>query len=68
MHPVKANADGSFTYLFIMDSYVKGADYEIESLIKKMYGAKQGAEYYKLFEGAILPGKDVGYLVTQSKD
>ena len=46
---------------------IKGADYDIESLIKKMYGAKQGAEHYKLFEGA-LAGKDVGYKVIQSKD
>lgn len=51
MHPIKANADGSYTYLFIMDPYIKGEDYDIESLIKKMYGAKQGAEHYKLFAG-----------------
>ena len=68
MHPTKANADGSYTYLFIMDPYIKKADYGIPSLTKKMYGSKQGAEYYKLFEGAVVPGKDVGYLVTQSKD
>lgn len=68
MHPTKANADGSYTYLFIMDPYIKGADYEIPSLIKKMYGSKQGTEHYKLFEGAVVAGKDVGYLVTQSKD
>ena len=68
LHPTKANPDGTYTYLFIMDPLIKGADYDIESVIKKMYGAKQGADYYKLFEGAILPGKDVGYKVTQSKD
>ena len=68
MHPTKANADGSYTYLFIMDPYIKGANYGIPSLIKKMYGPKQGAEYYKLFEGAVVAGKGVGYVVTQSKD
>ena len=67
MHPTKANADGSYTYLFIMDPLIKGADYDIESLIKKMYGPQQGAVHYKLFDGA-LAGKDIGYHVTQSKD
>ena len=67
MHPIKANADGSYTYLFIMDPVVKGANYDIESATKKMYGPKQGAEYYKLFEDA-LAGKDVGYMTTQSKN
>ncbi|UFH53478.1 hypothetical protein [Spirosoma sp. KNUC1025] len=68
MHPTKANADGTYTYLFIMDPYIVGEDYDIGSLVKKMYGAKQGAEHYKLFEGAVVAGKDVGYRVTQSKD
>jgi hypothetical protein len=67
MHPTEANPNGTYTYLFIMDPLIKGADYDIESLIKKMYGQKQGAEHYKLFQGA-LAGKDVGYKVNQSKD
>ena len=68
MHPTKANTDGSYTYMFIMDPYIVGEDYDIESLVKKMYGAKQGAEHYKLFAGAVVAGKDVGYRVMQSKD
>ncbi len=51
MHPVKANADGSYTYLFIMDPMVKGGDYDIESLIKKMYGAKQGGGVLQTISG-----------------
>lgn len=68
MHPVAANPDGTYTYLFVMDPYIKGEDYDIESLVKKMYGVKQGAAYYKLFADATVAGKDVGYRVTQSKD
>lgn len=67
MHPAQASPDGSYTYLFIMDPLIKGADYDIESLTKKMYGPKQGADYLKLFGGA-LAGKNIGYRVTQSKD
>ena len=67
MHPAQANPDGSYTYLFIMDPLIKGADYDIQSLTRKMYGTKQGNEYLKLFDGS-LAGKDVGYKVIQSKD
>ena len=59
MHPAQANSNGTYTYLFIMDPLIKGADYGIESLTKKMYGSKQGTEYLKLFGGA-LAGNDVG--------
>ncbi|GAB3030453.1 hypothetical protein [Spirosoma pulveris] len=68
MHPVGADADGLYRYLFIMDPVIKGADYGIESLIKKMYGAQKGAEYFKLFKGAVVEGKYMDYRVTQSKD
>lgn len=67
MHPAQANPDGSFTYMFIMDPLIKGADYDIPSLTRKMYGTKPGNEYLKLFDGS-LAGKDVGYKVIQSKD
>ncbi len=68
MHPTKANADGSYIYLFIMFPYINGENYGIESLVKKMYGAKQGAEQHKPFAGAMLTGKDVGYRVIQLKN
>jgi hypothetical protein len=69
MHPTKANSDGSYTYAFIMDPVIKGADYDIESLIKKMYGPAKGGEYYKLFEGALKSGNNYHeYVMTQSKD
>lgn len=35
MYPVKANPYGTYTYLFIMDPYIVGEDYDIESLVKK---------------------------------
>jgi hypothetical protein len=68
LHPIEADADGLYRYLFIMDPVIKGADYGIESLIKKMYGAQKGAEYFKLFKGAVVEGKYADYRATQSKD
>lgn len=67
MHPAGPNPNGTYTYAFIMDPYIKGGDYDIESLTKKMYGAQKGAEYYKLFLDAIV-GEGTDYQFTQSKD
>ena len=68
MHPTKPEADGSYAYLFIMDPVIKGADYGIESLLKKEYGVQKGNEYFKLFKDAVIEKKYKDYRVTQSKD
>jgi hypothetical protein len=69
MHPEKMEKDGTYLYSFLMDPVIKNADYGIFSLIKKMYGAKKGAEYYKLFEGAITKESDYTQInMIQSKD
>ncbi|ADB40803.1 hypothetical protein [Spirosoma linguale] len=68
MHPIKAEADGSYTYLFIMDPVIPGADYGIESLLKKMYGPQKGAKYFSLFKESVIERNYTAYRVTQSKD
>ena len=68
LHPTKPEADGSYTYLFIMDPVIKGADYGIESLLKKEYGAQKGGDYFKLFKDAVIEKNYKDYRVTQSKD
>ncbi|CAN5237235.1 hypothetical protein BH09BAC4_BH09BAC4_48170 [soil metagenome] len=68
LHPTKPEADGSYAYLFIMDPVVKGADYGIESLLAKEYGAQKGKEYFKLFKDAIVEKNYKDYRVIQSKD
>ena len=69
MHPEKPEKDGTYLYSFLMDPVIKGADYDIASLTKKMYGAKKGAEYYKLFEDAITSENDYRQInMVQSKD
>lgn len=69
LHPTKANPDGSYSYLYIMDPVIEGANYDIESLLVKMYGKAKGAEYGKLFGDSLVPGKKYDeYIVTQSKD
>lgn len=63
-----ARLTSSYAYLFIMDPVIKGADYEIESLLKKEYGVQKGNEYFKLFKDAIIEKNVKDYRVIQSTD
>jgi hypothetical protein len=67
LHPVEAEEDGTYSYVFVMDPVIKGRDYDIPSLLKKMYGEAKGLEYYELFESS-LSGPQRGYIETQSKN
>ncbi len=69
MHPTKANADGSYTYVFIMDPVVEGGEYDIKVLTEKMYGKAKGDGYYNLFADALKPGNNYHeFILKQSKD
>jgi hypothetical protein len=69
MHPLKAEADGTYIYSFLMDPVIEGGDYEIDSLLKKMFGEKTGAEYFKQFVATLTDEADYRqYYMVQSKD
>ncbi|GAB2557349.1 hypothetical protein [Spirosoma areae] len=50
-----------------MDPVIRGGDYNIESLLTKMYGKAKATEYFKIHTTAHA-GPQVFYKVTQSKD
>jgi len=50
LYPVKANEDGTYTYVLFMDPVVTGADYSIESCLEKIYGKEKAKEYTKTLE------------------
>ncbi|WP_201979448.1 hypothetical protein [Hymenobacter rubidus] len=66
LNPTKAEADGTYSYLFIMDPVQKGADYDVESLPKKAYGPEKAAGYYKLYTES-MAGKQKVYSSTQTQ-
>ncbi|MEJ1237434.1 hypothetical protein WBG78_04835 [Chryseolinea sp. T2] len=54
LHPIKAESDGSYNYCFLMDPTVPGGDYDIESLMKKIYGAAEAEKYLKMYNDAVI--------------
>jgi len=65
LHPTKAETDGTYSYCFLMDPPVPGGDYDIGSLIKKIYGASEGEKYMKMYDDAVVGQTE--YLMTQSR-
>lgn len=66
LHPVEPNEDGSYTYVFLMDPVVGGADYRIDHLLQQMYGDELAAEYNKIWHESMI-GTQVGYTLVQSR-
>lgn len=65
LHPIKAESDGTYNYCFLMDPTVPGGDYDLESLIKKIYGAGEAEKYLKIFNDAVVG--QTAYQMTQSR-
>ncbi len=66
LNPTRPNADGTYTYIFIMDPVIPGGNYDIESTLKRMYPADEAARRLKMFEET-LAGEQSGWTVVQSR-
>ena len=66
LNATRPEADGTYSYLFIMDPVLKGASYDILALLTKVYGKEKAAGYHKLFMES-LAGKQRTYVTTQTR-
>jgi hypothetical protein len=65
LHPAEQNEDGTYTSVFLMDPVIEGADYEILSLLRKVYGDEKAEEYIKLWSES-LASPQAGYELIQA--
>ncbi|RYY65133.1 MAG: hypothetical protein EOO12_07800 [Chitinophagaceae bacterium] len=66
LFPVKAEANGTYSYLFVMDPLVPGGEYDIETLLGKMYSPEKAKEYMRLFSDS-LQGEQIWYVSRQTQ-
>ena len=50
LSPTQMNENKTWTYAFLIDPVIKGADYDIEHYLVNTYGEEKGKGYYKQFE------------------
>lgn len=67
LYPTKAEPDGTWSYIFIMDPVVPGGEYNIRTLLVKMYGEQKADEYDKLFSETAAH-EQTGYVEIQSEN
>ena len=65
LHPTAPNEDGTYTYVFLMDPLIEGADYGIRNLLKRAYGDEQAAAYDQMWDEAVA-SPQAGYELIQS--
>jgi hypothetical protein len=66
LHPTAPEADGTWSYVFIMDPLLKGINYGIEPMLIKMYGETKAQEHLKLL-GETMAGEQKRYVTVQSR-
>jgi hypothetical protein len=66
LHPTKPEKNGTFSYIFLMDPYVPGGNYDMEQLLTKIYGAPKAAQYSKMYNEAVV-GDQTAYIEVQSR-
>lgn len=58
--------DGTYTYVFLMDPVISGGDYDIRSILNKMYSKAEAEKYWNLFYEILTRDGDM-YKVVQSR-
>ena len=65
LHPSRANEDGTYTYIFLMDPVVPNGIYNISDILHEFYKPEQANEYMKTWDEA-LASPQVEYNMVQS--
>jgi hypothetical protein len=65
LQPTHQHADGTYTYLFVMDPRLSGADYDISSLLRRMLPADSADALFESFRSS-LAGPQQAWLTVQA--
>ena len=66
LHPVEMNKDSTYTYIFIMDPVIQGANYQFSYYLKKKHDEEKTKEYLKM-ANECFASPQTGYTVVQSQ-
>jgi hypothetical protein len=64
LYPIKANEDGSYMYVFLLDPVVSKADYSFARIFNSLYTEKEADQFISMFEDALVVPQ-IGYGVIQ---
>lgn len=64
--PTQANEDGTYTYIYLMDPVIKGANYDIDTFLKQMFSAEKAREYGQMLADTYAKPQ-TGFIQKQSR-
>ena len=64
--PVRKNADGSYTYVYLMDPYKSSLNYDIYNTLSAKYGKQKADTYMKMYVDCLLGGASKAMLLTET--
>jgi hypothetical protein len=65
LHPTQPNADGTYTYIFLLDPAIPDADYHVASFLKQVYPDDKVQEYLRMWSDSFAADQ-VSFVVKQS--
>jgi ketosteroid isomerase-like protein len=57
LYPNRMNRDSTYSYMFVMDPVMAGAEYDIQKLLQRMLRADEAAAEYRTFTESLASGK-----------
>ena len=66
LEPRQANKDSSYTYIWLMDPFVKEANYSYKGIISRVHSPEETEKYLSMM-GECLVGPQVSYRVKQGR-
>jgi len=67
LRPAGANADGTFTYVFVMDPLIPGADYDMASILTRAFGEQESGQMMSLYRAAIVEERAQVFSTVQAE-
>lgn len=68
LHPTQRNPDGTYTYAFIMDPRIPGANYSIEELLRRGFSQGEADRHFREGFADALARPQEQYVMVQSPD
>ena len=65
LRPIQQNPDGTWTYVFVMDPRVSGAEYDIATVLRRMVPADSANALFESFRSSLV-GNQQAWLTVQA--
>lgn len=67
LRPVGPDADGTHTFLFVMDPFIPTANYDMAAILTKAFGEEESSQLMGLFRAAVVEERNQALAMIQAE-